>query len=174
MRKILLLSDTHSDLDEFILNHIKGADEVWHAGDVGSLKWIDDFKFKFPSIEFRGVYGNIDDNKLRTILPLVNNFEIEGVKVTMLHIAGSFSKLNKDASTAIDSFKPKLFICGHSHILKVQYNKQRNFLFLNPGAAGNHGFHQFRTMLKFDLNEGEIQNLCVIEKKRGILVNSMF
>jgi uncharacterized protein len=163
LKKILLLSDTHSHIDNFILNHAKDADEIWHAGDIGNLEWIENFSKSIQGKTFRAVYGNIDDTKIRTSFPKVNSFEVESVKVVMTHIAGSFSRLNYEAQKAIDEFKPNVFICGHSHILKVQYNASKGFLFMNPGAAGNHGFHKVRTMLKFELENRDIKNLNVIE-----------
>jgi len=167
LKKILLISDTHSDLDNFIINHSKEVDEIWHAGDIGNIEWIENFSKILNGKTFRAVYGNIDDTKVRMLFPKVNSFETEKVKVVILHIAGSFSNLNTEAKQAIEMHKPQLFICGHSHILKVQYNSSKGFLFMNPGAAGNHGFHKVRTMLKFELVNGEIKNLNVIEVGRN-------
>jgi len=166
LKKILLISDTHSDLDNFIINHSNEVDEIWHAGDIGNIEWIENFSKILNRKTFRGVYGNIDDTKVRAIFPKVNSFEVENVKVVIIHIAGSYSNLNLEAKKAIEENKPKIFICGHSHILKVQYNSSKRFLFMNPGAAGNHGFHKVRTMLKFEIENGEIKNLNVIETSR--------
>jgi len=167
LKKILLISDTHSDLDNFIINYSKEVDEIWHAGDIGNIEWIENFSKILNGKTFRAVYGNIDDTKVRMLFPKVNSFETEKVKVVILHIAGSFSNLNTEAQQAIETYKPQLFICGHSHILKVQYNTLKRFLFMNPGAAGNHGFHKVRTMLKFELVNGDIKNLNVIEIGRN-------
>jgi putative phosphoesterase len=166
LKKILLISDTHSDLDDFIIKYAMDADEIWHAGDIGNIEWFESFSKTVSGKTFRGVYGNIDDTKVRVIFPKVNSFEVEKVKVVIIHIAGSYSNLNLEAKKAIEDNKPKIFICGHSHVLKVQYNSSKGFLFMNPGAAGNHGFHKVRTMLKFEIENGEIKNLNVIETSR--------
>ncbi len=160
MTKVLLLSDTHSYIDEQILKFVNQADEVWHAGDIGSLNVTDTIKKHKP---LRAVYGNIDDNKTRIEFPLNNLFEVENVKVLMTHIAGYPTKYNKRATDLIKKHKPKIFICGHSHILKIQFDKTLNILHLNPGACGKYGFHSVRTMLRFELDKGDIKNMEVIE-----------
>ncbi|CAM3550063.1 phosphodiesterase [Flavobacterium saliperosum S13] len=160
MKKILLLSDTHSHIDETILKYVRLADEVWHAGDVGDLSVTDTIKKIKP---LRGVYGNIDDAKARLEFPLHNRFFCEGVDVWITHIGGYPGKYNQDIRSEIKQNPPKLFICGHSHILKVQFDKELNLLHMNPGAAGIHGFHQVRTMLQFEIDGDKIQNLNVVE-----------
>jgi putative phosphoesterase len=160
MKKILLLSDTHSYIDERILHYAIQADEVWHAGDIGDLKVTDDIS-KIKTL--RGVYGNIDDAKARLEFPLDNVFECEGMKVWITHIGGYPGKYPARIKEGLLLHKPDVFICGHSHILKVQYDKQFNCLTLNPGAAGTHGFHQVRTMLRFEIENGKAKNLEVIE-----------
>ncbi len=142
MKKILLLSDTHSHLDDTILKYVKLADEVWHAGDIGDLAVTDTIKKLKP---LRAVYGNIDDGKARLEFPLHNRFQCEGVDVWITHIGGYPGKYNQEIRSEIRQNPPKLFICGHSHILKVQFDKELNLLHMNPGAAGKHGFHQVRT-----------------------------
>ena len=160
MKKILLLSDTHNHLDDTILKYVKLADEVWHAGDIGDLAVTDTIKKLKP---LRAVYGNIDDGKARLEFPLHNRFQCEGVDVWITHIGGYPGKYNQEIRSEIRQNPPKLFICGHSHILKVQFDKELNLLHMNPGAAGKHGFHQVRTMLQFEIEGDKIQNLNVIE-----------
>ena len=165
MKKILLLSDTHSFIDAQILKFVKQADEVWHVGDIGNLSVTDAIKDLKP---IRAVYGNIDDKDARAEFPLDNKFELENVTVWMTHIGGYPNKYNQRIREEIQKKPPKIFIAGHSHILKVQFDKKLNLLHLNPGAAGNHGFHKIRTMLRFCLENGEIKNLEIIElAKRG-------
>lgn len=160
MKKILLLSDTHSHIDEKILKYVRLADEVWHAGDIGNLEVTDEIQKIKP---LRAVYGNIDDDKARMEFPLNNRFFCEKVDVWITHIGGYPGKYNQNIREEIHQNPPKLFICGHSHILKVQFDKKLNLLHMNPGAAGIHGFHQVRTMLRFEIDEDKIQNLEVIE-----------
>lgn len=160
MKKILLLSDTHSHIDESILKYVRLADEVWHAGDIGDLKVTDTIKTIKP---LRAVYGNIDDDKARLEYPLHNRFMCEGVDVWITHIGGYPGKYNQAIRAEIQSNPPKLFICGHSHILKVQFDKSLNLLHMNPGACGIYGFHQVRTMLRFEIEGEKIQNLEIIE-----------
>tara|TARA_R110001606_G_scaffold55599_1_gene135311 strand:- start:14167 stop:14664 length:498 start_codon:yes stop_codon:yes gene_type:complete len=165
MKKILLLSDTHSFIDDQILKFVKQADEVWHAGDIGDLIVTDTIKKLKP---LRAVFGNIDGTEARLEFPLDNKFSLENVAVWMTHIGGYPNRYNIRVKEEITKNPPKIFISGHSHILKVQFDKKLNLLHLNPGAAGNHGFHIVRTMLRFDLDKGEIKNLEIIElAKRG-------
>ena len=160
MKKILLLSDTHSHLDEKVLKYVHLADEVWHAGDIGDLNVTDTLKSLKP---LRGVYGNIDDDKARMEFPLHNRFFCEGVDVWITHIGGYPDKYNQAIRAEIQQNPPKLFICGHSHILKVQFDKKLGLLHMNPGACGIHGFHQVRTMLRFEIDGDTIQNLEIVE-----------
>lgn len=136
------------------------ADEVWHAGDIGDLQVTDNIKKKKP---LRAVYGNIDDDKARMEFPLNNRFWCEGVEVWITHIGGYPGKYNLAVREALKKSPPKLFICGHSHILKVQFDKTLQMLHMNPGACGIHGFHQVRTMLRFEIEGDKIQSLEVIE-----------
>ncbi|WP_346881431.1 metallophosphoesterase family protein [uncultured Algibacter sp.] len=160
MTKILLLSDTHSYIDDDILKYVKQADEVWHAGDIGDLKVTDAIKVLKP---LRGVYGNIDDHKVRLEFPEHNRFMCEDVDVWITHIGGYPPKYNMRVIDAIKQNPPRLFICGHSHILKVMPDKKLNVLHMNPGAVGKHGFHKTRTMLRFTIDGKKIDNLEVIE-----------
>lgn len=163
MKKILLLSDTHSYIDDRILEYAQQADEIWHAGDIGDISVTD----KLAEIKpLRAVYGNIDDNKARAEFPLNNRFTLENVDVWITHIGGYPGKYNPAIRKEITETPPKLFICGHSHILKVMPDKQLGLIHMNPGAVGKHGFQKVRTMLRFELNEGKIENLEVIEFKK--------
>ena len=160
MKKILLLSDTHSFIDDGILKYAKKADEIWHAGDIGNIDVYD----KLEKItKTRAVYGNIDDYVIRSAIKEVNTFICEKVKVSMIHIAGKPPYYNRKSKLIIRQEKPKIFICGHSHILKVEFDKVNNVLFMNPGAAGRHGFHKKRTMIRFEISEEKIENMDIIE-----------
>jgi putative phosphoesterase len=160
MKNILLLSDTHNHIHPNAYEYIHAADEVWHAGDIGTVAFVDELAKHKP---FRAVYGNIDDAQMRTIYPKDLVFTCEGVKVYMTHIGGYPNRYNLEAKKIIEQERPQLFICGHSHILKVMPDKKYNLLHMNPGAVGNHGFHNVITMLRFQIHEGVISNLAVIE-----------
>lgn len=160
MIKILLLSDTHSHMDDTILKYIKQADEVWHAGDIGNLEVTDAIKALKP---LRAVYGNIDDAKARVEFPEHNRFMCEDVDVLITHIGGYPGRYNMRIKDMIHQNPPKLFICGHSHILKVMPDKKLNLLHMNPGAIGKQGFQKVRTMLRFTIEGSKIDNLEVIE-----------
>lgn len=160
MKKILLLSDTHGYIDDAVLKYVKQVDEVWHAGDIGDLSILDAIKSLKP---LRGVYGNIDDAKARLEFPEHNRFMCEDVDVWITHIGGYPPKYNSRVINDIKLNPPKLFICGHSHILKVIPDKKLNLLHMNPGAVGKHGFHKTRTMLRFTIDGSKIDNLEVIE-----------
>ncbi|MCK8481518.1 metallophosphoesterase family protein [Psychroserpens algicola] len=160
MTKILLLSDTHSYIDDDILKYVKQADEVWHAGDIGNLEVTDAIKAIKP---LRAVYGNIDDAKARVEFPENNRFMCEDVDVWITHIGGYPPKYNMRTRDVIKANPPRIFICGHSHILKVMPDKRYNLIHMNPGAVGKHGFHKIRTMLRFTIDGKKIDNLEVIE-----------
>ncbi len=162
-QKILLLSDTHGYIDEKIINYCKNADEVWHAGDIGNLEVTD--RIKEVSI-LRAVYGNIDDKIIRSEFPLDHKFIVENIPVWITHIGGYPYRYHHRIKESILLRPPKLFISGHSHILKVQYDKKLKLLHMNPGAAGKHGFHKVRTMLRFEIENTNITNLEIIEMKR--------
>lgn len=165
MKKILLLSDTHSHNDDVIMKYVKQADEVWHAGDIGDLSVTDAIKKEKP---LRAVFGNIDNGKARLEFPLHNRFDCEGLDVWITHIGGYPGKYSPAIREELAANPPGLFICGHSHILKVQFDQKLNLLHMNPGAAGVSGFHQVRTMLRFEVEAGKVQNLEAIELgKRG-------
>lgn len=160
MTKILLLSDTHSYIDDQIMKYVHQADEVWHAGDIGDLVVIDTIKKVKP---LRAVFGNIDNHEARKEFPLHNRFKCEDVDVWITHIGGYPGKYNLEVREEIHKNPPKIFICGHSHILKVMPDKKLGLIHMNPGAIGKHGFHQVRTMLRFEIDGNKIQNLEVIE-----------
>ncbi|MBS1572311.1 MAG: metallophosphoesterase family protein [Bacteroidetes bacterium] len=159
MTKILLLSDNHSYLDDRILYYAQQADEIWHAGDFGI-----DVAEKLQSIKpLKGVYGNIDNQQIRNAYPEFSTFFCENVKVLMLHIGGYPGKYTSLAKQQILALQPQLFISGHSHILKVQFDSKNNLLHINPGACGNIGWHKTRTMIRFVIDGAEVKDLEVIE-----------
>lgn len=160
MKKILLLSDTHSHMDDRILEYAKEADEIWHCGDFGNLDVVENLEKIKP---LRGVYGNIDGDKIRQIFPEVLQFKCEEVDVLMIHIGGYPGRYSPLAKKEIGERKPKLFISGHSHILKAMNDPKNNLLHLNPGACGKEGWHKVRTMMRFEINGDQIEHLEVIE-----------
>lgn len=160
MTKIGLLSDTHGFLDPKVLKHFAGVDEIWHAGDIGSLEVIDQLRQFKP---LRIVHGNIDDHQIRQEAKLSEVFTIEKIKVAMTHIAGKPGKYVKDAFDLIEQEKPDLFVCGHSHILLVQQDPRFKMLWLNPGACGIKGFHKVRTLLRFGIDDGKVVQMEAIE-----------
>ncbi|MBT8311190.1 MAG: metallophosphoesterase family protein [Flavobacteriaceae bacterium] len=163
MTHILLLSDTHGHMDKNILKYVNQADEVWHAGDIGSLDVTDAIVKHKP---LKAVYGNIDDDVIRREFPLNNRFMCEGVDVWITHIGGYPGRYDRRIKDEIKETPPKLFISGHSHILKVMPDKKLNLLHMNPGAIGKHGFHKVRTMLRFKIDGKDIKDLEVIEFSR--------
>jgi putative phosphoesterase len=166
--KIGLLSDTHSFLDNKVFDYFKEVDEIWHAGDIGDAEVINQLK-KYKTV--RAVYGNIDDKNIQSRYPEDNWFDCEGIIVWMTHIAGAPPNYNPRIKKVLQQKIPGLLICGHSHILKVVKDKTyRNMVYINPGAAGNHGFHHIKTILRFEILNKEIKNMEVIELgKRGKL-----
>ena len=160
MKKILLLSDTHGHLDDKIVKYVNEADEVWHAGDIGKKEIINYLKEIKP---LKAVFGNIDDKEIRLITKEFLYFNYEKNKILITHIAGYPGKYNKNVNRLISIYEPNILVCGHSHILKVMYDKKNNHLHLNPGAAGISGFHNIRTMLRFKLDSDKIKELEIIE-----------
>ncbi|MGI8634106.1 MAG: metallophosphoesterase family protein [Segetibacter sp.] len=160
MKRIGLISDTHNYLDEAVFKHFDKSDEIWHAGDFGSAMIADALK-KFKPL--RGVYGNIDGKDIRSEFPEVLKFTCEEVKILMIHIGGYPGKYSPLAKAEILSGNPKIFISGHSHILKIMYDKKFQCLHMNPGAAGKQGWHKVRTLIRFDIDETDIKNCEVIE-----------
>ena len=163
MKKILLLSDTHGHVDDHIMKYVKESDEVWHAGDIGTTQVTDTISNLKP---LRAVFGNIDNHELRLSFPDELLFKCEDMNIYMTHIGGRPGRYSKGISEKIKSLKPKIFICGHSHILKIQFDKVNQLLFINPGAIGKHGFHKVRTMVRFVVDKSDIKNMQVIEVKR--------
>ncbi len=161
--KIGLLSDTHGYLDKEILNFLNDVDEIWHAGDIGDEKVLDKLESLKPT---RAVYGNIDNHKVRARTKEQLRFNINGLDVLMIHIGGYPGKYVPEIKKQIIKDPPKLFISGHSHILKVINDPENKLLHINPGAAGNKGWHKFITAVKFDINNKKIENLLVFEKNR--------
>lgn len=168
--KIGLLSDTHGFLDKTILEHFKNCDELWHAGDIGSTELknaLEEFK------PLRAVYGNIDDVVMQKQLPEDLWFQCEGLTVLITHIAGSPPNYNPRIKKILQTKKPDILVCGHSHILRVVKDNKIGIMYLNPGACGNQGFHHIKTLLRFDIIGKEIKNMEVIELgKRGAISSS--
>ena len=164
MKKILLLSDTHGFFDDWMAQHINESDEVWHAGDVGTPLVVDQIQALKP---LRCVYGNIDGAAIRGAWPLDSSFECQGLKVWMTHIGGYPGRYESRVNQLWLQHNPGLFISGHSHILKVIWDKKKNCLHMNPGACGLSGFHQKRTMLRFVVEHGVVRDLVVIEKEKA-------
>ena len=158
--KIGLMSDTHSFLDEKVFHHFRDVDEIWHAGDFGTVELAERLEAFKP---LRGVYGNIDSQSLRARFPEKLVFDTEGVKIFMQHIGGYPSRYAPYVRGALMVEKPNLFISGHSHILKIMPDKTLNLLHINPGACGNEGWHKIKTLVRFEILNATIQNLEVIE-----------
>jgi len=166
MKKIGLLSDTHGFLDEKIFEHFAGCDEIWHAGDIGNAGIIDRLESFKP---LRVVFGNIDGMEVRKRSAENLHFETEGFKVWITHIGGAPPKYNPAVKKVLTASPPDLFVCGHSHILRVIRDPAlAGMLYINPGAAGAEGFHHMRTVLRFELDDGKLKNMEVVELgKRG-------
>lgn len=160
MTRIGLISDTHGYLDEAVFEHFKNCDEIWHAGDFGSMEVIEKLRDFKP---LRGVFGNIDDAGTRELFPEDLFFTCEGVNVFIRHIAGYPGRYAAGVKDKIVKNNSGLFISGHSHILKVMYDDKLQCLHMNPGAAGNHGWHQVRTLIRFDIDGKEMKHCEVIE-----------
>jgi len=159
MVKIGLLSDTHGFLDDAVFKHFADCDEIWHAGDFGA-----DVAGKLAAFKpLRGVYGNIDDKEISTVYPENLRFTVEGLDVWITHIGGYPGKYAPRIRPEIYAKPPKLFITGHSHILKVMYDKKIDCMHINPGAAGNSGWHKVKTLIKFSVSAGKIHDLSAIE-----------
>ena len=160
MTRIGLLSDTHSYIDDNILKELSNADEIWHAGDFGSQGVIDNLQSLAP---LRGVWGNIDGKDIRLQFPETLIFYCEDVKVMMQHIGGYPGRYSKGIKDRLLREQPRLFISGHSHILKIIPDKQLDLLHLNPGAAGKQGWHKVRTLIRFSVHGNELKDMQVVE-----------
>ena len=160
MKRIGLMSDTHSFLDEKIFTYFEECDEIWHAGDIGSMELVERLEAFKP---FRAVYGNIDNATIRRAFPLDLRFDCEGMDIWMTHIGGYPGRYSKRVREIIVDNPPDVFITGHSHILKVMPDKKLNLLHINPGACGVHGFHKVKTIIRFSINDAKIEDMQVIE-----------
>ncbi len=165
MKYIGLMSDTHGYLEERVLAYFQDCDEIWHAGDIGSMELVEELEAFKP---LKAVYGNIDDSKIRSAFPLDLRFDCEGLDVWMTHIGGYPGRYNQRIRKILAENPPGLFICGHSHILKIMPDKKHHLIHINPGACGNHGFHKVKTIVRFKVEEGKLFDVEVIELgKRG-------
>jgi uncharacterized protein len=166
--RIGVLSDTHGELDEKVFEYFKNCDEIWHAGDIGNIQVADALNQFRP---LRAVHGNIDDKELQTRYPEDIWFECEGFSIWITHIGGTPPAYKPRIRKILEQKQPDIFICGHSHILKIgRDSRHNNLLFLNPGAAGNQGFHKIKTIVRFELTDRQIKNMEVIELgKRGLI-----
>lgn len=160
MIRVGILSDTHCHVDDLILRNLESCDEVWHAGDIGNIETADKLTLFKP---LKAVYGNIDNHDLRRQFPLVQRFRCEEVDVLIKHIVGYPGKYDAGIRETISANPPQLLIAGHSHILKVQFDKKHNLLFVNPGAAGISGFHQVRTLIRLTIDGSQMKDLEVVE-----------
>jgi len=160
MKRIGLISDTHSFLDDAVFSYFTNCNEIWHVGDFGDLNVIKALQQFKP---LRGVYGNIDGMEIRAAFPEVNIFMCDGVKVMMKHIGGYPPKYNPETKRQVIAEKPKLFISGHSHILKIMYDEKLQCLHINPGAAGKQGWQKVRTIVRFAIAGSNIKDCEVIE-----------
>ena len=160
MKHIGLISDTHSHLEPAVFDYFADCDEIWHAGDIGHTDLADALEEFKP---FRAVYGNIDGAALHRRYPLVQDFEIEGLRVYMVHIGGYPGRYSKGVKAALQASQADLFITGHSHIVKAMPDRQLNLLHLNPGAAGRHGWHKEKTLMRFKIEAGQLSELELIE-----------
>lgn len=160
MKRIGLMSDTHGYVDPKVYDYFADVDEIWHAGDVGDVKVIEELRAFKP---LRGVYGNIDAQDVRMEFPEFENFQCEDMNVLMTHIAGKPGKYVQRAHDKIKEVNPGIFVCGHSHILLVKYDPNFEMLWMNPGACGYKGFHQVKTLLRFSVTGDRVHDLEVIE-----------
>lgn len=161
--KITLLSDSHSYMDQQVLKLCENSDEIWHAGDIGDEAVCQQLS---KIAKLRAVYGNIDKPSIRRDWPKELAFTVNDYKVWMTHIGGYPGRYQKGIKEKLMAFKPDLYICGHSHILKVVADKKLNLLHMNPGAIGKQGLHQVRTLLRFQIKAGKLSDLEVVELER--------
>ena len=163
MKKICIISDSHGYIHANIINFLKKSDEVWHAGDIGEINIIDKIK---KHVTLKAVHGNIDNHLIRKEYPEYFFFKCEEIKVLIIHIGGYPGKYTKKSLELINQHKPDVFICGHSHILKVIYDKKYNLMHINPGAIGKYGIHKVRTLITLEIDKSKLLNMKVIEFKR--------
>ena len=160
MKKIGIISDTHGFINQQIINVFKDCDEIWHAGDIGFNDKIENF---IKKNHIKAVYGNIDGQKIRSIYPKTLKFTCENVKVLMTHIGGYPGKYTREIESEIQLFNPDLYICGHSHILKIMYDKKHKLIHINPGSAGKEGFHKKRTVILLKVQNSKLYDVRVVE-----------
>ena len=160
MKKIGIISDTHGFINQQIINIFKDCDEIWHAGDIGFNNTIENF---IKHHHVTAVYGNIDGQQIRAIYPKIQRFKCENIKVLMTHIGGYPNRYKKEIETEIQSFNPDVYICGHSHILKIMYDSKYKLIHINPGAAGKEGFHNKRTIVLLSIENTKIHDIKVVE-----------
>jgi uncharacterized protein len=171
MTHIALISDNHSYQGEDTTQNLRDVDEIWHAGDIGNLSSIEEMT---KIAKFTGVYGNIDGAETRLIYPENQFFECEGMQIFMTHIGGYPGSYTPRVKKILKDHRPNIYVCGHSHICKVMPDKDLQLLHMNPGAYGHHGFHVMRTILKFSIHKGKIENLRAVELgRRGIIPKGM-
>jgi uncharacterized protein len=159
--KIAILSDTHSHMDDTIISYLKDADEIWHAGDLGTLALLD--RLKSLNKPVRAVYGNIDGKDIRMETQEDLFFSVEGMKIWMTHIGGYPGRYDKKVKERLQANPPDIFICGHSHICRILPDNKLNMLYINPGAAGKYGFHTIRTMVLAEIKDNRFTDLKVVE-----------
>lgn len=167
MKRIGIMSDTHSSWDDRYVKHFKDCDEIWHAGDVGDIGLLHRLREIVPVV--RAVCGNIDSGEVRRTLREVEVFEVEGVRVHLRHIGGNPGKYAPGVEQSLAYGRIGLMVCGHSHILKVMYDSRLGMLHINPGAAGTHGWQQVRTLVKLTIDGGEMRDLDVIELGKSVI-----
>ncbi len=160
MKRIGILSDTHGLIDDLIFKHLDECDEIWHAGDIGTIEVADQLNLFRP---LKAVFGNIDNHTVRGSFPELNSFECENTSVLIKHIVGYPGKYDPRMKDVLVNYSPNLLVAGHSHILKVMFDKKHNLLFINPGAAGKNGFHHLRTLVRLTIDGNEFKDLEVVE-----------
>ena len=165
MKKIGVISDSHNCFDDALREFLADVDEIWHAGDFGSVEMADHIACFKP---LKGVYGNIDGGATRLVFPEINLWNCENVKVAMMHIGGYPGRYQAKAYATIKRSHPNIFIAGHSHILKIQYDKANDLLFINPGACGLSGFHKVRTAVRFEIDGYDIRNMEIGEWPKSL------
>ena len=166
--KIGLLSDTHCHIDSRIYEYFSQCDEIWHAGDIGNLDTVNQLQQFKP---LRAVYGNIDGYSIRQLFPQHLHFTVEGMRVWITHIGGFPGRYDREVYPLLVKNPPDIFICGHSHILKVMYDEKLKLLHINPGAAGKYGFHTIQTLIRFEIKDKKTDNLEVIELSKDFPTN---
>jgi len=161
--RIGIISDTHGYIDERICAHLQGCEEIWHAGDIGDAAVTNRLSEIAGVQALRAVHGNIDGSEIRHLYPETQLFVCEGLKICMIHIAGSVPRYTPALRSLIRSEAPDILVCGHSHILKVSRDEEHKLLYINPGAAGRHGFHQERTLLLVSASGGKLHDMSVVQ-----------